>query len=345
MKKFTIFLLISLMFVLAACGNQGDGSKGKDSSSKGDKETVTIHNQFEARGDKKDGSDAKKVDDKVSVPKNPKRAVVLDYGALDTIKELGLADKVKGLPKGEGGKSLPDFLKEFKDDKYINTGNLKEINFDKVAEAKPDVIYISGRAASQQNLDEFKKAASDAKIVYVGADDNNELQSLKDNTSNLGKIYDKEDKAKKLNKKLDDKVADVKKHTKDMKDDKSMFLLVNEGELSTFGPKARFGSLIFDTLGFTPADKDVKASTHGQNVSNEYINEKNPSIIFAMDRGQAIGGEATAKKALNNDVLKDVKANKEDQVYELDPKLWYFSSGSTSTTALKQIEDLEKALK
>ncbi len=114
MKKFTIFLLISLMFVLAACGNQGDGSKGKDSSSKGDKETVTIHNQFEARGDKKDGSDAKKVDDKVSVPKNPKRAVVLDYGALDTIKELGLADKVKGLPKGEGGKSLPDFLKNLK---------------------------------------------------------------------------------------------------------------------------------------------------------------------------------------------------------------------------------------
>ena len=44
-----------------------------------------------------------------------------------------MADKVKGLPKGENNESLPDFLKEFKDDKYVNTGNLKEVNFDKVS--------------------------------------------------------------------------------------------------------------------------------------------------------------------------------------------------------------------
>ena len=54
-----------------------------------------------------------------------------------------------------------------------------------------------------------------------------------------------------------------------------MYLLVNEGELSTYGPGARFGSLIFDVLGVTPVDKDIKASGHGQPVSYEYINEKN----------------------------------------------------------------------
>ena len=31
-----------------------------------------------------------------------------------------------------------------------------------------------------------------------------------------------------------------------------MYLLVNEGELSTFGPGGRFGDLIYDTLGFKP---------------------------------------------------------------------------------------------
>ena len=81
-----------------------------------------------------------------------------------------MADKVKGLPKGENNESLPDFLKEFKDDKYVNTGNLKEVNFDKVVAAKPEVIFISGRTANQKNLDELK-AAPDAKIVYVGADE------------------------------------------------------------------------------------------------------------------------------------------------------------------------------
>lgn len=45
-----------------------------------------------------------------------------------------------------------------------------------------------------------------------------------------------------------------------------------------------------------------------------------------MDRGQAISGKSTAKQALNNPVLKNVKAIKEDKVYNLDPKLWYFAS-------------------
>ncbi len=41
------------------------------------------------------------------------------------MKEMGLEDKVKALPKGEGNKSLPDFLSDFKDEKYLNTGSLK----------------------------------------------------------------------------------------------------------------------------------------------------------------------------------------------------------------------------
>ena len=49
---------------------------------------------------------------------------MLDYGALDVMKEMGLSDKVKALPKGEGGKSLPN-LESFKDDKYTNVGNLR----------------------------------------------------------------------------------------------------------------------------------------------------------------------------------------------------------------------------
>ena len=62
---------------------------------------------------------------------------------------------------------------------------------------------------------------------------------MKQNTENIGKIYDKEDKAKELNKDLDNKIASMKDKTK--KFNKSvMYLLVNEGELSTFGPKGRF---------------------------------------------------------------------------------------------------------
>lgn len=258
------------------------------------------------------------------------------------LKELGVADKVKGLPKGENNQSLPKFLDEFKDDKYINTGNLKEVNFDKVASAKPDVIFISGRTANQKNLDEFKKAAPKVKVVYVGTSDDNLIKDMKKNTENLGKIYDKEDKAKKINKDLDRKISDMKDKTKDF-NKKVMYLLVNEGELSTFGPGGRFGGLVFDTLGFKPADKKVSKSPHGQNINNEYINKQNPDVILAMDRGSVVGGKATTNQVLKNKVIKNVKAVKSNHIYELDPKLWYFSSGS-STTTIKQIDELNEVV-
>ena len=157
MKKTVLFLLLSLVLVLTACNNSSNNNSTSKKNNSDSKETVTIKNSFETSGKENNGSDKKKISNTVKVPKNPKNAVVLDYGALDVLKELGVADKVKGLPKGENNQSLPKFLDEFKDDKYINTGNLKEVNFDKVASAKPDVIFISGRTANQKNLDEFKK--------------------------------------------------------------------------------------------------------------------------------------------------------------------------------------------
>ena len=43
------------------------------------------------------------------------------------------------------------------------------------------------------------------------------------------------------------KIADTKAKVEKL-DKKTMYLLVNEGELSTFGPGGRFGDLIYDTL-------------------------------------------------------------------------------------------------
>ena len=117
MKKYALILIVGLMVLLAACNNN-KSSDDKSTKSESKNDTVKIENNYQASGEKKDGSDAKSVKETVKVPKNPKNAIVLDYGALDTLKELGLEDKVKGVPKGEGNKSLPDFLSDFKDDKY-----------------------------------------------------------------------------------------------------------------------------------------------------------------------------------------------------------------------------------
>ncbi|WJP97661.1 ferrated catecholamine ABC transporter substrate-binding lipoprotein SstD [Macrococcus bovicus] len=343
MKKYSLLVLsFALILILAACGSKKETATEEKTAGESSENTVAITNEYKMMGEKEDGSDAKDVSEKVEVPKNSKKVAVFDYGTLTTMQELGLADHVIGLPKGEGNRSVPEFLKEFKDDKYTNLGSLKEPNFEKLAELSPEVILISGRQASAKVLDEMKKAAPDAKIVYVGTKDTAYVESVKANTDNIGKMFDKEDATTKLNKALDDKIAEVKKMTA-ASDKKGLFVLANEGELSVFGKGGRFG-FIHDVLGVKEADNNIKAEGHGQVVNYEYFNKVNPDIIFAMDRGVAVGGKSSSKQVLANKVIKDVNAIKENQVIELDPYLWYFSSGGVKTT-MQQIDEIEKAYK
>lgn len=345
MKRiFSLVLTFTLIMVLAACGNAKESTKSEEKTAgkSGNAETVKIENKFKLMGEKEDGSDAKDVTETVEIPKNPKNIAVFDYGTLTTMKELGVDKEVKGLPKGEGGKSLPEFLKDYKDDKYANLGNLKEPNFEKLAELQPELILISGRQANQKVMDEMKKAAPDAKILYVGTDDAHYIDSVKANTENIGKVFGKEKEANDLIADLDKKIEEVKAMTSKSKD-KGLFILANEGELSVFGKGGRFG-FIHDVLGVKEADKNIQAKGHGQVINFEYINKTNPDIIYAMDRGVAVGGKSSAKQALSNDVIKDVNAIKNDKVVEIDPYLWYFSSGGV-VTVKKQIEEVEKAYK
>ena len=73
------------------------------------------------------------------VVKNPKNIVVFDYGIVDVLNGLNI--EIAGLPKA----SLPKFLESYSDDKYVNVGDLKEPNLEKIYEMKPELIIISGR--------------------------------------------------------------------------------------------------------------------------------------------------------------------------------------------------------
>ena len=54
------------------------------------------------------------------MPKNPKRAIVFDYGAVDVLKAFGVQDRIIGLPKGE----KMFYLNFFQNSKMINTSIL-----------------------------------------------------------------------------------------------------------------------------------------------------------------------------------------------------------------------------
>ena len=55
----------------------------------------------------------------------------------------------------------------------------------------------------------MKKAAPNAKILFVSPDNDNYISSIENTTNQLGKIFDKKQKAKSLNKQLKDKVKET----------------------------------------------------------------------------------------------------------------------------------------
>lgn len=163
---------------------------------------------------------------------------------LDTLDKLGLSDRVVGLPK----QTLPSYLKKYKDSKYESVGGLKEPDFEKIAELDPDLIIIEGRQSEQ--YDEFKKIAP---TIDIELDQKNYMESFKENTEKIGKIFDKEDAVKEALAKIDDKVEKANKLAKE-KGGKGLVVLTSDKQISAYGSGSRFG-LIHDVLGVEPVDK------------------------------------------------------------------------------------------
>ncbi|HLS30395.1 MAG TPA: ABC transporter substrate-binding protein, partial [Flavobacteriaceae bacterium] len=210
------------------------------------------------------------VDDKqgeIRVPKSPERVVLFDLGALDIFDELGLKDRVVGIPK----QTIPTYLEEYKNDKsVINTGSLIEPNFQKVNEANPDLIIIGYR--QEKDYDEFSKIAP---TVYLDLDYEDYINSISKNLQRIGEIYDMKEEADAVN---EDMLQTIKEESADYKGLKGLFVMYNNGKFSAYGLKSRFG-FVHDNFGVTPVSEDIEASGHGLSISSEYIQEMNPDIL------------------------------------------------------------------
>lgn len=317
MKKFRLLVLLTVLALfLAACGSGDDNKESSSTSEEQKNETITITHEL----------------GEAEVKKNPEKVVVFDFGVLDSLKELGV--EVAGLPK----MAIPSYLSEFEDDKYENVGSLKEPDFEKLSEIQPDLIIISTRQA--ELYDQFEEIGP---TIYLGIEYANYVDSFKNNMKTLGQIFDKEDEVEKKLAEIDDAIQAVSEKAA-ASGKKALIALANEGKVSAYGPKSRFG-FVHDVLGVQAVDENIEASTHGQSISFEYIVEKDPDILYVIDRGAAIGqGEQPAKEVIENDLVKNTKAYKEGNIVYLDPDYWYLSGGGLISMK-EMIAEIDKSLK
>ncbi|MED3622624.1 siderophore ABC transporter substrate-binding protein [Neobacillus thermocopriae] len=320
MKKWSLLgIIFSIILVLAACGGAKETSQQeKSSGSKGSETTeakeVTIQHKF----------------GEVVVKKNPEKVVVFDFGVLDTLDELGV--EVAGVPQA----MIPSYLEKYADKKYTNVGSLKEPDFEAIHALQPDVIFISARQA--ELYDQFAEIAP---TVFIELDFTKYMESFEKNMNLIGQIFGKEEKVASELKEIKANIEKLNKKATSA-NQKGLIVLTNEGKVSAFGPNSRYG-FVHDVFGFGAVDKDIEVSTHGQVVTFEYIMEKNPDVLFVIDRNVAVGGEAGAKKTIENELVQKTNAYKNNKIVYLDANTWYLSGGGLKSIKL-MAEEIEAAL-
>lgn len=303
-KRLQMLVLLLAALLTAACG----AAPGGNSQPAAQQETQLVkHKQGET-----------------AVGKRPRKVVVFDLGVLDSLDRLGV--DVIALPKTV----LPAYLAKYKADTYVNAGNMKEPDFEKINSLKPDLIIISDRQAPA-----YKELSAIAPTINLQVDASNFMNSFESNMRLLGSLFAKQEQVEQELKQIEAKIATVNAKAK-AGSERALIIMTTGGKLHAFGPGSRF-ALVHDVLGLKSvmapsADKERK-DIHGKIVTFEYIADVNPDYLFVIDRDDAIGQSAAAKQLLDNDLVRRTKAARNGKIVYLNSGMWYLSGGGLTSVA------------
>src|SRR5690606_38252236 len=249
-----------------------------------------------------------------TLPDTPKKVIVFDMASLDTLDALGV--EVAGVPGG----NKPDSLKKYEGDEYLKVGTLFEPDFEAVNAAEPDLIIVGGRSAPK-----YADLSKIAPTIDMTSAPDDFLNNMKANVKTLASVFGKDEEAQARLAKLDESIAALK--VKAANAGRVLTILTTGGRMSAHGKGGRF-TIVYDDFGMTPAAEDLKVGTHGQSISNEFILENNPDWLLVVDRDAAIGQEGqAAEQVLNNELVTQANAWKNNHVVYLNAANWYIIGG------------------
>ena len=257
--------------------------------------------------------------DTVQVEKEPKKVVALNYAALENLDRLGIP--IVGMPKSH----VPQYLKKYSDDNsVVDLGTIFEVDYEKLSELDPDVIFISPRM-----LKNHKELSKIGPTIYTDSERGNELISFKRNIQLFGTLFNKEEAVENIITKIEDSIEKLRDTVK-ASGKNALIVIHNNGKFSAFGKASRFG-IIHNLLGFKEAHDGLDIARHGQAVSNEFIQKVNPDYLFIIDRSAVVNKSATNKEAIENVMIRQTQAYKNGNIVYLSPEAWYLSGDGVTS--------------
>src|SRR5699024_5929859 len=193
-------------------------------------------------------------------------------------------------------------------------------------------IIISSRQADL--YEQFQELGD---TIYLGVDYTRYIDSFKENATVIGEIFGKEKEVEEELAAINESIASLSEKA-ETANQNALIILANDDKISAYGPNSRFG-IIHDVFGIPAVDENIEVSTHGMNVSFEYVVEQDPDLLYVVDRSAAIG-EGTSEQLVENTLMERTKAYQNDNIFYLDPKYWYLSGGGLVSVAemIKEID-------
>ncbi|WP_091015933.1 MULTISPECIES: siderophore ABC transporter substrate-binding protein [Paenibacillus] len=336
-SKLMFIMVAALTLVLAACSSNEPATTDTANT-----EAVTSDTATTAAATTVEITDAHGT---VTVPVNPTKVVALDNRTFETLSTWGV--KLAAAPKDV----MPADSPYVADESVQNIGNHREPNIELLASIQPDLVIVGQRFAGY--YEDIKKLVPNAAVIDLNIEleetaspGENFVNGLKDATTNLGKIFEKQEEASQL-------IADFDKAIEEAKaayngEDKIMSVVVSGGNIGFSAPlTGRVWGPLYDIFGWVPAlEVDKSSSDHqGDDISVEAIAQSNPDWIFVLDRDAAVSAEEGAVPAQdvidNSPALKNTTAITQKQIVYA-PNDTY--TNESIETFLELINNLTKAL-
>lgn len=317
-------LVLVSAVALAACA-PGAAEAGAEGDATAEASTVSYSWERNTAGE---DEEPEYVTETLEVPKNPEKIVAFEMATVDTIGALG--GEVAGAPV----EFVPDYLQDALADDAFNAGTLFEADLIEIEAQQPDLIIIGGRSSGL-----YEDLSAIAPTIDLGIS-GTFIETLERNVTLLGEVLGAEDEAETALADLEAGIDEAKEATAAAGN--GLGLMVSGGQLNAMAPAGEDagsanvrGGLIYDVFGVEPVVDDVASATHGEPISFEFLLEIDPDTLWVVDRDAATGESSTAaEQVLDNDIVAQTSAAKNDRVVYLDPVPWYIVYGGIETTKL-----------
>ncbi|GGD11901.1 iron-hydroxamate ABC transporter substrate-binding protein [Pontibacillus salipaludis] len=294
MKKIQITLLLMLALVLSACSNSAGGNTEEDTTKKEEASSETFTYESE--------------NGPVEVPKDPERVVVLSSFAGNL---MNLDVNMVGVDSWS--KNNPRFQDELEGVEAVTADNLE-----KIIEMDPDLII---GLSTTKNIDKLKEIAPTVTYTYGKAD-------YLEQHIEIGKLVNKEEQAREWVEDFEKRAQEAGEKIKDKIGEDTTVSVIEkfDKQIYVFGDNwGRGTEILYQAMDLKMPEKvkEMALEPGYYAISPEVLPEyAGDYVIFSKNSDQDNSFQETK-------TYQNIPAVKNDQVFEVDAKEFYFNDPNT----------------